>query len=113
MKGNYKIFTCILLSSFYLMGSTEASNIRDIQIYGPEKGLQISEQSNLNQDAHYTLNLGAFKNKQNALEYQARMQERTGKTVHFAYQPEKDVPYIPVIFENACFLNSRGSCFAA
>jgi opacity protein-like surface antigen len=94
MKSNCKLFTCILLSSFYWMGTTEASSIRDIQVYGPEQGAQLSEQANLNQDVHYTLNLGAFKNKQNALEYQARMQERIGKTVHFVYHPEKNVPYI-------------------
>lgn len=94
MNSNHNLFACILLSSFYFISATEASNVRDIQVYGPEQGAQLSEQASLNQDVHYTLNLGAFKNKKNALEYQARMQERTGNTVHFVYHPEKNVPYI-------------------
>jgi len=94
MKGNCKFFTCVLLSSFNLMGVTEASSVHDIQVYGPEKGIQLNTQPHLNPDAQYILQLGAFKHKNNALRYQSRMKEHTGENVHFVYQPEKDVPYI-------------------
>ncbi|MDF1683977.1 MAG: SPOR domain-containing protein [Legionellaceae bacterium] len=94
MKNNHNLFACILLSSCCFISATEASSTHDIQVYGPEQGAQLSGQSNLNQNMNYTLKLGAFKSKQNALQYQARIQQQTKKTVHFVYQPEKNVPYL-------------------
>lgn len=94
MKRYHAWLASFVLGSFAWMHAANASSGHGIFIYGPEQGIQLNEQSNLTQDTHYTLNLGAFKNKQNALKHQARMQERTKKIVHLTYQPEKDVPYI-------------------
>jgi len=101
----------MMLSSFCFIGTTEASSTRDIQLYGPEQGAQLSEQSNLNINTLYTLNLGAFKNKQNALQYQARMQEQTGKTVHFVYQPAHSTAKCNTVQKVA--IRKRESCKGA
>lgn len=94
MKGYYVALKYTLFIYVCCFGVAEASNVPNIKVYGPENGVQLKERSSSKNSRHYTLYLGAFKNKNNALQAQSRAKEYSGKKAHIDYQPKGSVPYV-------------------
>ena len=94
MKGRYVALKYMVLIYVCCFSVAEASNTPTLKVYGPEQGVHLKERSSSKDSRHYTLYLGAFKNKDNALQAQSRAKNYTGRNVHLDYQPEEGVPYV-------------------
>ncbi|MDF1827737.1 MAG: SPOR domain-containing protein [Legionellaceae bacterium] len=80
---------CLLFTSFFLL--TAPTQAATVSVYGAEQGRNLTLSHHT--DHQYIIQMGSFKNKQYATEFQARLAQKTNQTVHLVCHEDASVPY--------------------
>lgn len=94
MQIEYKQWAAFCLANVFLYGSCSVSagtTSKVVRLYGAEQGVRT--QASPSAEKHYKLQLAAFKNKQNAVDFKNKMTRYTNESVQLTYNPKARVPY--------------------